>query len=276
MCVYLNVNERMNALVLCIPPCAACEWVWLQWDWERMQTVREREMKKEWKKERKNSRGRRGKLKLHDEYIGAQSPDWERQSEHRYTVSEQTVRGWGNFPMEAGLGCTHEHTKHTQRTTTTKHKQMITHMHMDMFSAQRHIEEMSAHTRDTLFLLPHTLKCKVDFHHQRWALTWMHSAHVEHCPAPAPYTLSVEKLLMHVVFLHWGNRGKKQESAVSGEAGILNMHMMQTAHSKTGAMWGEGVLHISRLHVFYLLSDWHFQYISGDDCVCVMKNKQIN
>lgn len=53
------------------------------------------------KKERAVGEERRGKLKLHDEYIGAQSPDLERQSEHRYTVSKQTVRGGGDFPMEA-------------------------------------------------------------------------------------------------------------------------------------------------------------------------------
>lgn len=54
---------------------------------------REREKKKERKRERAVGEERRGKLKLHDEYIGAQSPDRERQSEHRYTVSKQTVRG---------------------------------------------------------------------------------------------------------------------------------------------------------------------------------------
>ena len=81
------------------------------------QTVKERERERKREKERERERERavgeerRGKLKLHDEYIGAQSPDRERQSEHRYTVSKQTVRGWGDFPMEAGQGCwTPEHT----------------------------------------------------------------------------------------------------------------------------------------------------------------------
>ncbi len=64
---------------------------------------REREKKKGRKEERAVGEERRGKLKLHDEYIGAQSPDRERQSEHRYTVSKQTVRSRGDFPMEAGL-----------------------------------------------------------------------------------------------------------------------------------------------------------------------------
>lgn len=77
---------------------------------------REREREREGKKDRAVGEVRRGKLKLHDEYIGAQSPDRERQSEHRYTVSKQTVRSRGDFPMDAGLGCwTPEHTWiHTQ------------------------------------------------------------------------------------------------------------------------------------------------------------------
>lgn len=75
------------------------------------QTVKESERERGRKKEKAVGEERRGKLKLHDEYIGAQSPDWERQSEHRYTVSKQTVRSGGDFPMEASLGCwTPEHT----------------------------------------------------------------------------------------------------------------------------------------------------------------------
>lgn len=85
--------------------CCECLCVSLLWDSERSrQRERERERgEKKRKKERERAveEERRGKLKLHDEYIGAQSPDRERQSEHRYTVSKQTVRSRGDFPMEA-------------------------------------------------------------------------------------------------------------------------------------------------------------------------------
>lgn len=89
--------------------CFECLCIWLPWGCERTS-------KREWEKEKERAvvEEKRGKLKLHDEYIGAQSPNREWQSEHRYTVSKQTVRSRGDFPMEATLGrWTPEHTYHT-------------------------------------------------------------------------------------------------------------------------------------------------------------------
>lgn len=72
-----------------------------------------------WKREKEKAVGekRRGKLKLHDEYIRAQGPGWEQQSKHRFAVSKQTVRGRRDFPIETARDAlylnTHEYTQYS-------------------------------------------------------------------------------------------------------------------------------------------------------------------
>lgn len=85
---------------VCVPDCCGTE-RGKEWENEKERMI---------ERQRAVGEEKQGKLKLHDECIGAQNPDRDRQSKHRYGVFKQTVRGRGDFPMEARLQCwTREH-----------------------------------------------------------------------------------------------------------------------------------------------------------------------
>lgn len=177
-----------------------------------------------WKREKEKAVGekRRGKLKLHDEYIRAQGPGWEQQSKHRFAVSKQTVRGRRDFPIETARDAlylnTHEYTQYSMSLCYSRNHYK-TQTETTAFSVRTRIKRlMSTHTQRQPEIANRNVKFTSTYS-QHNVLPGLHSVcgetGSESCGASNSVCYHCQIALMHIAF-NWGNtkEEKKEQTSV--------------------------------------------------------------